>query len=78
MKNVKIGNKIIISSLILFFFLSSIKAQKSRCLFLLTESEFLNFNGLKSGVGENKYIKFFFNIKKYYIGIQISKVNSMM
>jgi hypothetical protein len=45
---------------------------------LLTESEFLNFNGLKSGVGENKYIKIFFNIKKYYIGIQISKVNSMI
>jgi hypothetical protein len=54
MKNANIGNKFIISSLIIFILFLSIKAQSTRCLYNLTESEFLNFNGLKSGVGENR------------------------
>jgi len=64
MKNDNIGNKFLISSLILFFLLSSIKGQRepknaTRCLFRISDSEFINFNGLKSGVGENKYINIF-------------------
>jgi len=64
MKNNNIGNKFIISSLILFFLFSAIKGDRNatnntRCLFRISDSEFLNFNSLKSGVGENKYINIF-------------------
>lgn len=59
MKNDKIGNKPIISLLLLFFLFSSINAQQARCLFMITESEFFNFIKLKSGIGENRYINIF-------------------
>jgi hypothetical protein len=59
MKNDKIRNKLLISSILLFFLISSINGQQSRCLFMITESEFFNFNKLKSGIGENKYINIF-------------------
>jgi hypothetical protein len=64
MKNDNIGNKFLISSLILFFLFSAIKGERiakdqTRCLFRISDSEFLNFNSLKSGVGENKYINIF-------------------
>ena len=63
MKNDKIWNKLIIPSLLLIFLLSSINGQQSRCLFMISESEFFNFNKLKSGIGENKYINIFYNNK---------------
>jgi hypothetical protein len=59
MKNDKIKNKLLIYSILLFFLISSINGQQSRCLFMITESEFFNFNKLKSGIGENKYINIF-------------------
>lgn len=59
MKNDKIWNKLIISSLLLFFLFSSINGQQARCLFMISESEFFNFNKLKSGIGENRYINIF-------------------
>jgi hypothetical protein len=59
MKNDKIMNKLLISSILLFFLISSINGQQSRCLFMITESEFFNFNKLKSGIGENRYINIF-------------------
>ena len=59
MKNDKIRNKLLISSILLFFLISPINGQQSRCLFMITESEFFNFNKLKSGIGENKYINIF-------------------
>ena len=60
MKNEKIWNKLIISSLLLFFLFSSINGHQARCLFMISESEFFNFNKLKSGIGENKYINIFY------------------
>ena len=49
--------KKIISPFIIFILLNSlVKGQKSRCLYLLSESEIYNFYYLKSGQDENKYI----------------------
>ena len=56
MKNGIILHKIILSILISILLNSSINGQKSRCLYLVSESEVYNFYYLKSDYDEKRYI----------------------
>ena len=54
MKNGIFLNLFLVVLILLFSLASTEEQQYSRCLYLLTESEIINFHELKSGYDENK------------------------
>ena len=54
MKNGIIFNRIFFQFIIFTLLILSIKGQKSKCLYMISESEIYNFYRLESNPGENK------------------------